>query len=1338
MTQYNPNNVQFLTLGKVPFHHWLESVRECLHAMGCLNYIDKSFNYKKELTEVEKLNVSRSKNLIKASVNEQDRDLIFDCANPREMVEKLQLKYRSNDSKNIFELLRENRKITYDGSISKLFAEVRRNVLHLSEKDLKLPDSFIIDKVISVLPEQFKDLCDQFELFNIREETRLSSQNFESKLLRREADLNESEKPENTTLVVAKKRYNNVKCNFCGLKGHIERFCRQKKKSNQSGGSNQSTHQNKRNNKGDKNDDENKSNVHVTTLVSAVALIATDDNIVPKFLADSAASFHIVNDINLLTNRRKTNRTIRGLKQTVTNTITGDIECEFFDGQKWQAGKITDAAYIPDQPFNLISVGQLCKLDGVKVETNSDGMVIHRYGKTIVIANWSKQYINLFDVQMRVQKNVIAASASSIENSMALWHERCAHFSIKTLSKMFKDQLVDGVPKNVQDDAGFCSSCQSGKITDVPHRKRENRQHLVPGSKLHIDIGGYTTRSIHGNMYFLVAVDEFSGFIKIVFMKNRTETLNSFKRIVNEVKLDTGNDVLCIRSDHGSEFMSNDFKSFLSSKGIIHELSVVKTPQQNGRIERTIRNIVDHSISMLSSSNLPLSLWDEATNCCVYVINRMLKSKNFIPFEKYCGSRADLSNLRIFGSVGYSMIKDDRHKFESKTKKVFMVGYHSSNTYRVYCPHHRRIELTCAVKFDEQTKCEISYHPKNSDSISVSISDSDSDIFLSDSSDNVLDFVSNVTNPNIENRGSIVPNELNPNINVNANVSNDDDSDEETNSNDDVANRSRGRPLGSRNRVYEQNIERIESLRSNQQTSQAIVAVAGSEPSTFNEAINSTESQKWKAAMNHEFESLIKNKTWDLVDPVSDKQIISVKWVYSIKEDGRYRARLVARGFEQKDKSVFDCYAPVTCMDSVRLFFSLAASMDMTIIQFDVSCAFLNGSITGEVYICQPPGFDDGSGRICKLNRGLYGLRDSPKSWNILFDQTARNFGFKSTILDPCFYFINEPNKLTIMIVYVDDGLIASTDKHRPLKIFNEFQRKFEVRKIDRQCFLGIEFIRNRQNRTILLHQEKYLLNKLKTFNMAETRPTKTPFAVGNDPYDENSPINTIFPYREAVGALLYLSCKTRPDIAYTVSLLARFSNSVREIHIQSVKRLFRYLNHTRNMGINVGGKQQLIGYSDADLAGDKQNYRTTTGHLIFYGGPVLWKTKLHRVTIDNTTEAEYVAASLCSKDIRYVQNMLNELGISTETPVLYCDNQSSIHQIYGSSISHKLRHISIKYHMIRGQVENGNMIVKWINSADQLADILTKPLTAPKHNSLVDQILKKKLRGSVSKGQFW
>ncbi|KAH7639802.1 hypothetical protein HUG17_3835 [Dermatophagoides farinae] len=703
MTQYNPNNVQFLTLGKVPFHHWLESVRECLHAMGCLNYIDKSFNYKKELTEVEKLNVSRSKNLIKASVNEQDRDLIFDCANPREMVEKLQLKYRSNDSKNIFELLRENRKITYDGSISKLFAEVRRNVLHLSEKDLKLPDSFIIDKVISVLPEQFKDLCDQFELFNIREETRLSSQNFESKLLRREADLNESAKPENTTLVVAKKRYNNVKCNFCGLKGHIERFCRQKKKSNQSGGSNKSTHRNGRNNKDDKNDDDNKSNVHVTTLVSAVALIATGDNIAPKFLADSAASFHIVNDINLLTNRRKTNRTIRGLKQTVTNTIIGDIECEFFDGQNWQAGKITDAAYIPDQPFNLISVGQLCKLDGVKVETNSDGMVIHRYGKTIVIANWSKQYINLFDVQMRVQKNVIAASASSIENSMALWHERCAHFSIKTLSKMFKDQLVDGVPKNVQDDAGFCSSCQSGKITDVPHRKRENRQHLVPGSKLHIDIGGYTTRSIH-------------------------ETLNSFKRIVNEVKLDTGNDVLCIRSDHGSEFMSNDFKSFLSSKGIIHELSVVKTPQQNGRIERTIRNIVDHSISML-------------------------------------------------------------------------------NTYRVYCPHHRRIELTCAVKFDEQTKCEISYHPKNSDSISVSISDSDSDIFLSDSSDNVLDFVSNVTNPNIENRGSIVPNELNPNINVNANVSNDDDSDEETNSNDDVANRSRGRPLGSRNRLQQINID---------------------------------------------------------------------------------------------------------------------------------------------------------------------------------------------------------------------------------------------------------------------------------------------------------------------------------------------------------------------------------------------------------------------------------------------------------------------------------------------------------------------------------------------------
>ena len=1343
MTQFNPNNVQYLTLGDAPFHHWLESIKECLTAMDCEEYIDTNFNFNPTngLTKKQKQDINRCLNLIKSSVKHKDRETIFNCTTPLAMIDKLKNKYRSSKTSNIFDLMRQYQKIKFDGDVSKLFSEVRRNVIQMAEKELRMPDSFIVAKVIDVLPSEYRDICTQVELLNIKEDSSISSDTFESMLLRRERELGEPEKELSGATLISSKKNVAMKCNFCGLKNHVEKDCRRKNRNKPANSKRHSNFQSyrKQNEKSD-NDDKNHLDP-ATTLVSAMTLIASNsnNNKSPKFLADSAASFHIVNDVNLLSNQRHTDRTITSLKQSTKVHIIGDLHCEFFNGTKWTPGKISDVSYVPNQPFNLISTGQLCR-KGAKVNTNEYGMIVYRMGKPIIVADWSKDYENLFDMKIRVKQNIVASAASSL-NSMAIWHERCAHFSTATISKMINKHLVDGVPNKIDDNMSFCVSCKAGKMTATNHPKNQNHQYLKPGVKLHLDIGGYTSRSIHGNKYYLVAVDEISGFIKIAFMKNRQETLEKFRKIVTEVKLDTGNDVLCIRTDHGTEFLSNDFKSFINNRGIIHELATVKTPQQNGRVERAIRNIVDHSISMLSSSNLPLSLWDESTNSSVYIINRMLNSNNIIPFEKYFGRRVNLSNLRIFGCTGYALIKNDRHKYSSKTKKVFMVGYHSSNTYRVYCPQNRRVEFACDVKFNEQAKCHASPSKTNvNESIIIDNNDNNKNAsFTSIESFNSYKFDANITNSDSTidnvNGGSDVDYNTNTqirgsdenlnDIDIDENIVNDENFviNENIAINETVNQRPNiGRPLGSTNRQYELNIDKIKSLRPRDVDGKAIIAVAGSEPITFREAINSSDSFKWKQAMQHEFDQLLKNQTWKLVDPPSNSRIISVKWVYTIKEDGRYRARLVARGFEQDDKSSYDCYAPVVCMESIRLFFSIIASFNMSLIQFDVSCAFLNGHITGNVYIRQPPGYEDDSGRVCKLARGLYGLRESPKSWNSMFDQTVRSFGFKPTNLDPCFYFIRENNVFTIMIIYVDDGIIASTDKNKPNEIYNKLSNKFEIRKVNSSRFLGIEYERNYRNRTIILKQQQYLIDKLKTFNMDETRKSDSPFACGLNPYDTESPPNENYPYRQAIGALLYLSCKTRPDIAYSVSLLARFTNDPREIHVRAVKRLFRYLNGTRSNGIIVGGNSQkhIIGYSDADLAGDKINGRTTTGHFVYYGGPILWKTHLQRCTIDNTCEAEYIAASLCSKDIKYIRNLLIELGIETEIPVLNCDNRSTVYQLYHESISPKLRHISIKYHSIRNDINDKNIIIKWISTENQIADILTKNPPPGRFNSLL------------------
>ncbi|KAH7644609.1 retrovirus-related pol polyprotein from transposon tnt 1-94 [Dermatophagoides farinae] len=1241
MTQLNPKNVQFLNLDKVPYHHWYESIKECLIAMECDQFIDHKFDYKPKsgLTKEQKIGINSSKNLIKSSLNSMDRETVINCETPLEMINKLEYKYRSSHTRNVFDLFRQNHKIKFKGDISKLFSEVKRNSLQLAEKNLKLPDSCIVAKIIDVLPNEYKDICNQVELLNIKDESSITSDVFESMLLRRERELKDNESESTgVTLVTAKNRKkSNLKCNFCGLNNHLEKDCYRKNPSKSKNQKRsfyrQSNQQAKK--KHDKNNDDDDNNLDVATiLVLAASLVATNSQS-PKFLADTGASYHIVNDKSLLVNHRHAERMIRGLKHSTKINVIGDLKCEFFNGTMWSSGLITHVAYVPDQPFNLISVGQLCR-KGAKINTNKDGMVISRFGKPIIVANWSKDYENLFDLQIRVKQNVIASAASSID-SMALWHERCAHFSTKMISKMMNNKLVDGVPSNIGNNISFCVSCKSGKMTGTSHLKSSIHQYLKPSLKLHLDIGGYTTRSIHGNMYYLVAVDEFTNYIKIAFMKNRQETLEKFRKIVNEIKLDTGNDVLSIRTDHGSEFLSKDFKSFINSRGILHELATVKTPQQNGRVERAIRNIVDHSISMLSSSNLPLSLWDESTNCSVYVINRMLNSRNEIPFEKYFGRRVDLSNLRIFGSLGYALIKNDRHKYSSKTKKVFMVGYHSSNTYRVYCPTNRRIEFACDVKFNEQAKCHISTNSSNIDNKNLNSinNDDQNSSFSSNESTDLNHHDQTVTNPNIVivNGGSDIDSINNPTGGSDENVTDTDLDDNDSEHVETTNRRSVGRPLGSSNRRYEINPERIDSLRPRSNESEAVVAIAGSEPNTFDEAVSSIDSEKWKLAMQHEFNQLIKNKTWALVESPSNVRVISVKWVFTIKEDGRYRARLVARGFEQDDKSSYDCYAPVVCMEKNAEF--------------------------------------------------------------------------------------------TIMIIYVDDGIIASTNKKKPLEIFDKLSKRFEIRKVESSRFLGIEYERNYRNRTIYLKQEQYLLDKLKNFEMNESRHSDTPFACGTNPYDTESPTNEDYPYRQAVGALLYLSCKTRPDIAYTVSLLARFTNAPNEIHVKSIKRLFRYLNGTRSVGICLGGEvpKSIVGYADADLAGDKIGGKTTTGHIVYFGGPIIWKTHLQKCTIDNTCEAEYISASLCSKDMKYIRNQLVEIGIETDIPILNCDNRSTVYQIYGQSITPKLRHIAIKFHSIRNDVIDNNLIVKWIPTDQQVADVLTKSLPPAKFIPLPNTI---------------
>ena len=278
------------------------------------------------------------------------------------------------------------------------------------------------------------------------------------------------------------------------------------------------------------------------------------------------------------------------------------------------------------------------------------------------------------------------------------------------------------------------------------------------------------------------------------------------------------------------------------------------------------------------------------------------------------------------------------------------------------------------------------------------------------------------------------------------------------------------------------------------------------------------------------------------------------------------------------------------------------------------------------------------------------------------------------------------------------------------------------MNRVDSNTYVGIEFQRKREDRTVYLSQPRYTLAKLTAFNMAECREVRSPLST-DDMYGESIEDN-VYQYREAIGSLLYLATKTRPDICFAVTLLARFVSKPLEVHVRAVKRIFRYLSGTRNFGIKLGGhkcKFKLLAYSDADFAGRKTDRKTTTGYVIMFNGPILWRTKTQKVIVDNTSEAEYIACSMCSKDLRYIMNILTEINISFEKPTVFVDNQSALVQLKQLGIPSKLKHIEIKHHLIRQLIQENILAVEWIETGKQLADWLTKGLSPDKHERMIE-----------------
>ncbi|GKE37323.1 putative ribonuclease H-like domain-containing protein, partial [Tanacetum coccineum] len=620
---------------------------------------------------------------------------------------------------------------------------------------------------------------------------------------------------------------------------------------------------------------------------------------------------------------------------------------------------------------------------------------------------------------------------ATIDESM-LWHRRLGHINFKNINKLVKDNLVRGLPTKHFENDQTCVACLKGK----QHRASCKSKVLNPITKplfmLHMDLFGPTfVSSLMHKKYCLVVTDDYSRFTWVFFLATKDETSEILKNFIKEIENLVDKKVKIIRCDNGTEFKNKVMDDFCREKGIRREYSVARTPQQNGVAERRNRTLIEAARTMLADSKLPTTFWAEAVSTACYVQNRVLvvKPHNKTPYELFRGLKPALNFMRPFGChVTILNTLDNLGKFDGKSDEGFFVGYSlSSKAFRVYNTRTRKVEENLHIGFLENKPMIEGNGPKW-------LFDIDS---LTQSMNYVPVAAGTITNESAGTQGelnagtSTQKEEISQDCFDSPSKEIDNENDEKDKSKDDSS-------------PKEVNAARQHVNTASPEVNTGRFKLNTVDPSVNTASSNDQDSPKdmFKMGASHTLEAThveffsdkdepevdlgnilnsytvpttpntrihkdhpIKNVIGDVkssIEPTSIAKALSdSSWVEAMQEE--LLQFKLQRGHRQEEGIDYEeVFAPVARIEAIRLFLAYASFMGFPVYQIDVKSAFLYGTIEEEVYVTQPPGFQDPNNpdKVYKVVKTLYGLHQAPRAWYETLANYLLGNGFKRGKID--------------------------------------------------------------------------------------------------------------------------------------------------------------------------------------------------------------------------------------------------------------------------------------------------------------------------------------------------
>ncbi|UYV84378.1 FHDC1 [Cordylochernes scorpioides] len=565
------------------------------------------------------------------------------------------------------------------------------------------------------------------------------------------------------------------------------------------------------------------------------------------FIVDSGSTCHMINEEKLLDHQKKCDVNINVAKKE--EVMRAKTSGQF----KGRQCNLNEVIFVPELSKNLLSVTSIVN-NGGEVNFKGDKVTILKDGKKVLEGDQLENGLYAVNIEQHFSKQNDSNLTLPSENKTQEWHRKLGHIGMQNLRKL--ESLVDGMELNKleKQENDVCEICIMAKQTRKSFGNERSRA-TRPLEIVNTDLCGPIEPLTHDNKkYIMTFLDDYTHLCYVYLLSNKYEAKEYIKEYVNEVERFLNAKVSKLRCDNGGEYANTQVKEWCKMKGIILDFTIPYTPQLNGKAERLNRTLIEKTRALLLDSKLNKEMWGEATRVAAYLINRSPSNTvQTTPAQMWFGRKPNLSNVKLFGSEVYVKKLGNLKKLDSKSEKYSLIGY-SGNGYRLWDMQKRRIIIARDVVFTGKltNKMTSVIQPRYREDLDSEIEESQ-------------------------------------------------DTKMELDTHDKPQNSTNSRYM-LRNRENINRPERLKDYEVLNSVSEEIGLL------TYNEAVTGVDKENWVKAIQQEKDSLKKNETWDFVnaEEVKGKKILSSRWIFKIKDGGHYKARLVARGNEQKGLEFYE------------------------------------------------------------------------------------------------------------------------------------------------------------------------------------------------------------------------------------------------------------------------------------------------------------------------------------------------------------------------------------------------------------------------------------------------